>query len=89
MQTETGKRHPPGIVPEGNAAKTRNAVGRAMDQKAVQVVVAPTEGMLLIRATLELRDGSRYPGFVTPASEKSDLGTQQPQMFIGTRRFSF
>ena len=30
MQTETRKRHPSGIFPEDNAAKTRNPIGRAM-----------------------------------------------------------
>ena len=61
------------------------------------------EGMLLVRAVFELRDGSRYPGFVTPAAEGWDkgldgrpmfehnhvLGTQQPQMFVGDRLFGF
>jgi hypothetical protein len=46
MQTETGKRHPPGIFPEGDAAKTRNPVSRAMDEEAVQGFAAPSEGML-------------------------------------------
>jgi peptidoglycan/xylan/chitin deacetylase (PgdA/CDA1 family) len=45
--------------------------------------------MLLVRATIELRDGSRYPGFVTPAPTPGDLGTQQPQIFAGDRRFGF
>jgi hypothetical protein len=63
----------------------------------------PAEGMLLVRAVFELRDGSRYPGFVTPAAEGWDkrpdghprfehnhiLGTQQPQMFVGDRLFGF
>ena len=50
---------------------------------------APTEGMLLVRTVIELRDGSRYPGFVTPAIDEGDLGTQQPQVFVGDRRFGF
>jgi hypothetical protein len=45
--------------------------------------------MLLVRAIIELRDGSRYPGFVTPAFDEGDLGTQQPQVFVGDRRFGF
>jgi hypothetical protein len=63
----------------------------------------PADGMFLVRATFELRDGSRYTGFVTPAAEGWDkgldgrpmfehnhiLGTQQPQMFVGDRLFSF
>src|SRR5262249_46441843 len=48
-----------------------------------------SEGMLLVRATFHLRDGSRYPGFITPAMDEGDLGTQQPQIFVGDRRFSF
>ena len=43
-------------------------------------------GMLLVKATLELHDGSRHPGFVTPALKEGDLGTQQPQIFAGNRR---
>jgi hypothetical protein len=50
--------------------------------------VSPSEGMLLVRATLELRDASRHPGFVTPAFKK-DLGALQPQIFVGDRRFGF
>jgi hypothetical protein len=63
----------------------------------------PAEGMLLVRAVFELRDGSRYRGFVTPAAEGWDkglvgrpifehnhiLGTQQPQMFVGDHLFGF
>jgi len=45
--------------------------------------------MLLVKATLELRDGSKHPGFVTPAPNPGDLGTQQPQIFAGGRRFGF
>jgi hypothetical protein len=46
MQTETRKRHPPGIVPEADAAQARKPVGRAMDQEAVQMVIAPSKGKL-------------------------------------------
>ena len=46
MQTKAGKGHASGIVPEGDTAQARHPVGRAMDQEAVQVVVAPSEGML-------------------------------------------
>jgi len=63
----------------------------------------PAEGIFLVSAVFELRDGSRYPGFVTPAAEGWDkgpdgrpmfehnhiLGTQQPQMFVGDRLFGF
>ncbi len=49
----------------------------------------PSEGMLLVRATLELRDGTRHNGFVTPSFNEGDLGTQQPQIFAGARRFGF
>jgi hypothetical protein len=48
----------------------------------------PSEGMLLARAVIELADGSRFSGFVTPAAE-ADLGTQQPQIFCAGRRFGF
>jgi hypothetical protein len=48
--------------------------------------VDASEGMLLIRAVIELRDGSRYPGFVSPGSR---LGAQQPQIFVDGRRFCF
>jgi hypothetical protein len=49
--------------------------------------VDPSEGMLLVRATIELNDRTRYEGFVTPAFEAGDLGTQQPQIFVQGRRF--
>jgi hypothetical protein len=63
----------------------------------------PTKGMLLVQAVVELRDGSRYPGFLTPAAEGWDkrpdgrpmfepnhiLGAQQPQIFAGGRFFGF
>lgn len=48
--------------------------------------VDPSEGVLLVRAVIELKDGSRYPGFMTPGS---GLGTQQPQIFVDERRFGF
>ncbi len=44
------------------------------------------EGMLLVKAVIELKDGSRYPGFVSPGV---DLGTQQPQIFFDDRHFGF
>ncbi|HEY7363183.1 MAG TPA: hypothetical protein VIE37_03670 [Methylomirabilota bacterium] len=51
--------------------------------------VDPSQGMLLVRATLQLADGTAVPGFVTPAFDANDLGTQQPQIFVGGRRFAF
>lgn len=48
-----------------------------------------SEGMLLVRATIELADGSKFPGFVTPALDEDDLGVQQPQIFVGGRHFGF
>jgi len=45
-QTETRKRHPSGIFPEDNAAKTRNPIGRAMNKEAVQMFATPAEGIL-------------------------------------------
>ena len=51
--------------------------------------VSPADGMLLVRATVELPDGTRHQGFITPALEAGDLGTLQPELFVGQRRFSF
>jgi hypothetical protein len=51
--------------------------------------VDPSEPMLLVRATIELHDGSRYPGFVTPSLDDSDIGSQQPQIFVAGQRFGF
>jgi hypothetical protein len=51
--------------------------------------VSPSEGMFLVRATMELADGTRLPGFATPAFDEGDLGMQQPQVFVGSRRFGF
>src|SRR5580700_9583321 len=46
MQTETRKRHPSGIFPEDNAAKTRNPIGRTMNKEAVQMFATPAECIL-------------------------------------------
>ena len=51
--------------------------------------VDPSEGMLLVRAKLQLQDGSVYAGIVTPASNDGDLGAIQPQMFVGDASFGF
>jgi hypothetical protein len=51
--------------------------------------VEPSDGMLLVRATLELRDGSLYRGFITPAFKEGDLGALQPQIFVEDERFGF
>jgi hypothetical protein len=45
--------------------------------------------MLLVRATVELRDGTQQQGFITPALTAGDLGAMQPQLFVGQRRFGF
>ena len=49
----------------------------------------PSEGMLLVPAIGTLADGTRLPGFLTPAFEPDDLGTMQPQLFVGDRRYGF
>ncbi|HET8646989.1 MAG TPA: hypothetical protein VFO85_15950, partial [Vicinamibacteria bacterium] len=49
----------------------------------------PSEGMLLVRATATLRDGTRLAAFLTPAFEPDDIATVQPQVFAGGRLFSF
>lgn len=51
--------------------------------------VGADEGMLLVRAILETKDGTQYGGFVTPAMAENELGTQQPQIFVGEQRFQF
>lgn len=51
-----------------------------------QLPADPSEGMLLVRAVLQLKDGSCFPGFVTPGL---GLGTQQPQIFVDDCRFGF
>src|ERR1035438_5255113 len=38
----------------------------------------PTEGMLLVKATFELPDGSRHPGFVTPRRILATSGPSSP-----------
>ena len=51
--------------------------------------VGQADGMFLVRATFELRNGSRYSGFITPAFDGTDLGVLQPHIFVGERCFSF
>lgn len=50
---------------------------------------APSDGMLLTKATIELADAAQFSGFMTPSFDAGDLGTQQPQIFVGERRFGF
>jgi len=47
------------------------------------------QAMLLVKASFELKDGSEYPGFMTPTPDAGDLGTQQPYLFVGSRCFGF
>lgn len=54
-----------------------------------ELPVGPEEGMLLVRATFICHDGDQHQGFVTPSHGPEDLGMQQPQMFVGGRRFAF
>jgi hypothetical protein len=57
---------------------------------AADLPVDGSEAMLLVRSTVELRDGSTHLGFVTPAPTPGDLGTQQPHIFVGSdRAFGF
>ena len=51
--------------------------------------VGPSDGMLLVKATLELHDGAVYRGFLTPGFNEGDLGALQPQIFVGNSRFGF
>jgi hypothetical protein len=49
--------------------------------------VHPRQGIFLIRASLTLKDGTQFPGFLTPAkgigkAKDSDLGTMQPHLFL-------
>src|SRR5271165_3976450 len=46
MQTETRKRHSSGILPEDNAAKTRNPIGHSMNKETVQMFATPAERIL-------------------------------------------
>ncbi|MEY2428803.1 MAG: hypothetical protein QOJ40_1688 [Verrucomicrobiota bacterium] len=51
--------------------------------------VGQANGMFLVRATFELRNGSRYSGFITPGFHETDLGVLQPHVFVGERCFRF
>jgi hypothetical protein len=51
--------------------------------------VGPSDGMLLVRASFELHDGSHHGGFLTPASREGDLGTLEPHLFVGDKIFRF
>ena len=53
------------------------------------VPVSPSEGMLLVRATFRLKDGSQLSGFAIPAFKADDLGTMQPNVFVNGRLFGF
>ena len=45
--------------------------------------------MFLVRASLTLADGSRFPGFVTPSEKPDDPGTTQPHLFHDGAMFYF
>jgi hypothetical protein len=51
--------------------------------------VSQADGMFLVRALFELRDGTGLKGFITPAFHEADLGVLQPHVFVGERRFRF
>jgi hypothetical protein len=46
-------------------------------------------GILLVKATFALPDGSKLPGFVTPSTDPGDLGIQQPLVFVRGKWFGF
>ncbi len=50
--------------------------------------VDPAETMFLVRAEFRTANGRALEGFLTP-SEDENLGQQQPQVFISSRRFGF
>jgi hypothetical protein len=54
-----------------------------------EVPVDPSQAIFLIRAEVVFRDGSRHPGFVSPAEAPDDIGTMQPSVFMGDRWFRF
>jgi len=51
--------------------------------------VGPSDGMLLVRASFELHDGSRHDGFLSPATKQGDLGTLQPHLFVDGKSVGF
>lgn len=46
------------------------------------------DGMVLVKATATLADGSSFPAFLTPAAD-NDLGHAQPHVFVRGKCFSF
>jgi hypothetical protein len=48
----------------------------------------PEAGTLLLRASVVLRDGSQYPGFLSPSAD-GDPGLMQPRVFAGNGLFMF
>jgi len=51
--------------------------------------VSQADGMFLVRAAFELRDGNRLRGFITPGFHETYLGVPSPHMFVGKRCFRF
>ena len=51
--------------------------------------VSASNGMLLVRAVAQLRDGSHYSGFLSPSFEEGDLGMMQSHVFIDGKQYGF
>src|SRR5690349_23163984 len=85
MQTKAGKQHPSGIVPEADAAQARNPVGRAMDQETVQVVVAPTEGML--KDCMEFGQAGVAGDEQSPPHQRADAAQHDAKLINRTGRY--
>ncbi len=55
----------------------------------VNGALAPSEGMFVIRARFTFADGTDHVGYITPASDSSDLGTVQPQIVNANGQVGF
>jgi hypothetical protein len=49
----------------------------------------PAKGMFLVRARATFADGSVHDAFLTPARDETELGTIQPNVFVGDGSFGF
>ena len=85
MQTETRKRHSSRILPEDNAAKTRNPIGRAMHKEAVQMFATPAE--CILKDFVEFGDTGCADHEQSPPNQRTHATEHYAKLINRNRRY--